>query len=330
MYVTCQCGQGGAAAATSDTTMLCSGCGLWKDANSFSNSQSRGPNKKCADCASRASSALLYRCLYCNDDHHEDTNPTSKFPRDMREGPYGPCCSRGECIFEYNKRRTGGDEARKKAAQLEKEAAAAKEKAAEAAEMQAALQASLALKEQEMEGKDRALREAQEKESSLSAVAQNAKAELEMQLKELESKFASESHEWEARQAAFKAEKSKLTQDIGKVTQERDGIKKQNADLQEQAARVQAEAEVARERARVAETRREEAEQKGLCLLCWAEPRGVFFLPCSHVIACNGCSDGLRECPECKQDIRERKAFHLVQTVTDDAVSALGAVTGLS
>ena len=101
------------------------------------------------------------------------------------------------------------------------------------------------LKEQEMEGKDRALREAQEKESSLSAVAQNAKAELEMQLKELESKFASESHEWEARQAAFKAEKSKLTQDIGKVTQERDGIKKQNADLQEQAARVQAEAEVA-------------------------------------------------------------------------------------
>jgi hypothetical protein len=268
--------------------------------------------------------------LYCNDDHHEDTNPTSKFPRDMREGPYGPCCSRGECIFEYNKRRTGGDEARKKAAQLEKEAAAAKEKAAEAAEMQAALQASLALKEQEMEGKDRALREAQEKESSLSAVAQNAKAELEMQLKELESKFASESHEWEARQAAFKAEKSKLTQDIGKVTQERDGIKKQNADLQEQAARVQAEAEVARERARVAETRREEAEQKGLCLLCWAEPRGVFFLPCSQVIACNGCSDGLRECPECKQDIRERKAFHLVQTVTDDAVSALGAVTGLS
>lgn len=328
MYVTC--GQGGAAAATSNTTMVCSGCGLWKDANSFSNSQSRGPNKKCADCASRASSALLYRCLYCNDDHHEDTNPTSKFPRDMREGPYGPCCSRGECIFEYNKRRTGGDEARKKAAQLEKEAAAAKEKAAEAAEMQAALQASLALKEQEMEGKDRALREAQEKESSLSAVAQNAKAELEMQLKELESKFASESHEWEARQAAFKAEKSKLTQDIGKVTQERDGIKKQNADLQEQAARVQAEAEVARERARVAETRREEAEQKGLCLLCWAEPRGVFFLPCSHVIACNGCSDGLRECPECKQDIRERKAFHLVQTVTDDAVSALGAVTGLS
>ena len=324
------CGQGGAAAATSNTTMVCSGCGLWKDANSFSNSQSRGPNKKCADCASRASSALLYRCLYCNDDHHEDTNPTSKFPRDMREGPYGPCCSRGECIFEYNKRRTGGDEARKKAAQLEKEAAAAKEKAAEAAEMQAALQASLALKEQEMEGKDRALREAQEKESSLSAVAQNAKAELEMQLKELESKFASESHEWEARQAAFKAEKSKLTQDIGKVTQERDGIKKQNADLQEQAARVQAEAEVARERARVAETRREEAEQKGLCLLCWAEPRGVFFLPCSHVIACNGCSDGLRECPECKQDIRERKAFHLVQTVTDDAVSALGAVTGLS
>ena len=303
---------------------------MWKDANSFSNSQSRGPNKKCADCASRASSALLYRCLYCNDDHHEDTNPTSKFPRDMREGPYGPCCSRGECIFEYNKRRTGGDEARKKAAQLEKEAAAAKEKAAEAAEMQAALQASLALKEQEMEGKDRALREAQEKESSLSAVTQNAKAELEMQLKELESKFASESHEWEARQAAFKAEKSKLTQDIGKVTQERDGIKKQNADLQEQAARVQAEAEVARERARVAETRREEAEQKGLCLLCWAEPRGVFFLPCSHVIACNGCSDGLRECPECKQDIRERKAFHLVQTVTDDAVSALGAVTGLS
>ena len=324
------CGQGGAAAATSNTTMVCSGCGLWKDANSFSNSQSRGPNKKCADCASRASSALLYRCLYCNDDHHEDTNPTSKFPRDMREGPYGPCCSRGECIFEYNKRRTGGDEARRKAAQLEKEAAAAKEKAAEAAEMQAALQASLALKEQEMEGKDRALREAQEKESSLSAVAQNAKAELEMQLKELESKFASETHEWEARQAAFKAEKSKLTQDIGKVTQERDGIKKQNADLQEQAARVQAEAEVARERARVAETRREEAEQKGLCLLCWAEPRGVFFLPCSHVIACNGCSDGLRECPECKQDIRERKAFHLVQTVTDDAVSALGAVTGLS
>ena len=324
------CGQGGAAAATSNTTMVCSGCGLWKDANSFSNSQSRGPNKKCADCASRASSALLYRCLYCNDDHHEDTNPTSKFPRDMREGPYGPCCSRGECIFEYNKRRTGGDEARKKAAQLEKEAAAAKEKAAEAAEMQAALQASLALKEQEMEGKDRALREAQEKESSLSAVAQNAKAELEMQLKELESKFASETHEWEARQAAFKAEKSKLTQDIGKVTQERDGIKKQNADLQEQAARVQAEAEVARERARVAETRREEAEQKGLCLLCWAEPRGVFFLPCSHVIACNGCSGSLRECPECKQDIRERKAFHLVQTVTDDAVSALGAVTGLS
>ena len=64
------------------------------------------------------------------------------------------------------------------------------------------------------------------------------------------------------------------------------------------------------------------------------------FLPChsfSHTnlkspgveqVVCDECGEGLRECPECHRGIQQKKRVHVVQMVSDDAVSALGAVVG--
>ena len=46
------------------------------------------------------------------------------------------------------------------------------------------------------------------------------------------------------------------------------------------------------------------------CIVCWQQPRAVLYQPCSHVVACEGCSEQLRErggpCPYCRKPIRRR------------------------
>ena len=227
----------GQGTVVTNCTMPCSVCGEWKDANCFSNSQRSGRQRKCQDCAARASSALTYRCVYCHDDHSDDANPVSKFPREFRDPPFGPCCHRGECIAEYRRRQCGGDEARKKAEQLEKAAEAMKAEAAEAAATKAALEESLANQRQEIADKEWALREAQAKHNSMSKAAQNAKLALETeqqrksaQLEAMDAKFASEKAEWEAKVARFEQERSELTQRIEQVEKDKQKFEEEKED----------------------------------------------------------------------------------------------------
>ncbi len=221
-------GRTGQGTIATNCTMQCSVCGEWKDTNWFSNSQRSGRQRKCQNCAAQASSALTYRCVYCHDDHSGDANPVSKFPREFRDPPFGPCCHRGECIAEYRRRQCGGDEARKKAEQLEKAAEAMKAEAAEAAATKAALEESLANQRQVIADKESALREAQAKQNSMSQAAQNAKVALETeqqrksaQLDAMDAKFASEKADWEAKVARFEQERGELTQTIEQVEKDK-------------------------------------------------------------------------------------------------------------
>ena len=99
-------------------------------------------------------------------------------------------------------------------------------------------------------------------------------------------------------------------------------------ELEQKAAVAEREAEAAREAARRAEMRRDAAEEQGLCLICWEQPRGVLYLPCNHLVACAACDQGQAACYMCSGPIASRHEVHMSQMVADEAVSALGAETG--
>ena len=99
-------------------------------------------------------------------------------------------------------------------------------------------------------------------------------------------------------------------------------------ELEQKAAVAEREAEAAREAARRAEMRRDAAEEQGLCLICWEQPRGVLYLPCNHLVLCAACDQGQAACTMCSGPIASRHEVHMSQMVADEAVSALGAETG--
>ena len=101
-------------------------------------------------------------------------------------------------------------------------------------------------------------------------------------------------------------------------------------ELEQKAAVAEKEAEAAREAARRAEMRRDAAEEQGLCLICWEQPRGVLYLPCNHLVLCAACDQGqaASSCSACSGPIASRHEVHMSQMVADEAVSALGAETG--
>ena len=101
-------------------------------------------------------------------------------------------------------------------------------------------------------------------------------------------------------------------------------------ELEQKAAVAEREAEAAREAARRAEMRRDAAEEQGLCLICWEQPRGVLYLPCNHLVLCAACDRGqaASSCSACSGPIASRHEVHMSQMVADEAVSALGAETG--
>ena len=99
-------------------------------------------------------------------------------------------------------------------------------------------------------------------------------------------------------------------------------------ELEQKAAVAEREAEAAREAARRAEMRRDAAEEQGLCLICWEQPRGVLYLPCNHLVLCAACDQGQATCSACSGPIASRHEVHMSQMVADEAVSALGAETG--
>ena len=51
-------------------------------------------------------------------------------------------------------------------------------------------------------------------------------------------------------------------------------------------------------------------KDKSLCIICLDTPREVLLKPCKHYCLCSTCTNGLRECPICKQRIRETKVIY--------------------
>ena len=45
-----------------------------------------------------------------------------------------------------------------------------------------------------------------------------------------------------------------------------------------------------------------------LCIICCDDPRNVYFEPCRHHVACDGCAARLRDCPMCRASIERRVA----------------------
>merc|ERR1711970_930939 len=44
---------------------------------------------------------------------------------------------------------------------------------------------------------------------------------------------------------------------------------------------------------------RDRLEKLTECKICFAQQRGIVFLPCSHFVACESCSGRMNECPMC-------------------------------
>jgi hypothetical protein len=61
----------------------------------------------------------------------------------------------------------------------------------------------------------------------------------------------------------------------------------------------------------VAEQQLEEAQDRLECTLCMDVERNVLFLPCSHVVACDGCAAELDECPICRTAITQKLPMNM-------------------
>jgi len=50
------------------------------------------------------------------------------------------------------------------------------------------------------------------------------------------------------------------------------------------------------------------------CIICMDRPKGMIFLDCGHIACCEECSgvimNGTRECPTCRQYIRECRRYY--------------------
>ena len=55
----------------------------------------------------------------------------------------------------------------------------------------------------------------------------------------------------------------------------------------------------------------EALEDTVACTVCLAEKRSVLFLPCGHLVCCEGCSERVDDCPMCRKVIRERKTVFM-------------------
>ena len=49
---------------------------------------------------------------------------------------------------------------------------------------------------------------------------------------------------------------------------------------------------------------------KSLCIICLDTPREVLLKPCKHYCSCSSCTSSIRECPICKQQIRETEVIY--------------------
>eukprot|EP01043_Picozoa_sp_COSAG02_P026441 COSAG02_NODE_1523_length_12140_cov_16.419650_4_plen_501_part_00 len=298
--------------ANSGITSFCKWCEQWKPKDSFSKKGMK--EHLCLQCSNGA----RFVCFFCKRDYaDEDGRPDGNFAKDNRETEYGAVCN--NCIVALWDRRK----------QDESEAALAKQKSEHRV---AAFEAELAKEKTQRAAAEQTAAKTAAAAQELSCRARQAEQKIEQQNRDFEEMQRVERQKLEQKQRHDRlehdAKQARLIREKEALKKERDGIKKQNVELQEQAARAEREAKEARQQARQAEERRERAEEDGLCLVCWENGRNVFFLPCSHLVVCDVCGEGLRECPTCKRDIQQKKRVHVVQMVSDAAVSALGAVVG--
>lgn len=298
--------------ANSSITSFCKWCEQWKPKDSFSKKGMK--EHLCLQCSNGA----RFVCCFCKRDYvDEDGRPDGNFAKDNRETEYGAVCN--NCIVELWNRRE----------QDKSEAVLAKKKSEDRV---AAFEVELTKERTQREAAEQAAAKTAAAAQELSNRARHAEQKIEQQNRDFEEMQRVERQQLEQKQRRDRlehdAKQAQLIRENEALKNERDGIKKQNVELQEQAARAEKEAREARQQAQQAEERRERAEEDGLCLLCWENGRNVFFLPCSHLVVCDVCGEGLHECPTCKLDIQQKKRVHVVQMVSDAAVSALGAVVG--
>ena len=88
--------------------------------------------------------------------------------------------------------------------------------------------------------------------------------------------------------------------------------------LSEESQRVRARLAAERERRRAARVERRQAAaasdsatdstQQSLspCSVCLHEPRSVAFVPCGHVSCCGACAPRLKQCPLCREKIKDQ------------------------
>lgn len=70
----------------------------------------------------------------------------------------------------------------------------------------------------------------------------------------------------------------------------------------------------AQAQAPVLPTRPSRNEANNECIICMDRPKGMIFLDCGHIACCEECSgvlmNGTRECPNCRQHIRESRRYY--------------------
>ena len=55
----------------------------------------------------------------------------------------------------------------------------------------------------------------------------------------------------------------------------------------------------------------EALEDSETCIVCMDKKRGVFFIPCGHLVCCAECSESVDECPMCRKAIGSRKTVYM-------------------
>ena len=48
-------------------------------------------------------------------------------------------------------------------------------------------------------------------------------------------------------------------------------------------------------------------DDDNICVVCWNAPRSVVLVPCGHLCMCRTCSEQLKQCPTCRQEIQLRQ-----------------------
>ena len=161
--------------------------------------------------------------------------------------------------------------------------------------------AALTTANKEKQAAEEAARTQQIAAESAQAAAQHAQAALARATKSQTELL----QDFDKKQAA---ERKEFLRKIENLTESNNSLKKENDAIQRKA---------------------DKAEEARVCMLCFDNPRSVYFAPCGHAVVCEDCADRVGEsCCSCKQPIRERMRMYLTEMVSDEVVQGAEVGTG--